>query len=281
MERITESSKLAVRGSWAAWNHALAVEIEKRAIRQSLAHSPNESGWPKWFSHEFDTKVLEVAFDPQTEVKSIIDELFGLPWIGCHFAAWRYLHDIINAALPSLADSALESRRQRLLDEVEGKWYVLANHWNAQPQKFKQEMNERYKGLLESFIIKDFSRYRVGEEEEAYLIDLNVQVCDEVVKAIRIHFDNRKLRPVHLYTMLKILERHGYAPKRKRAVSAVFLGERYGVKVSKSYKPDPSRHRFAESDYEEPASDYARTVEATREALVGLNLIPKDYAFRK
>jgi hypothetical protein len=277
MQRITESSKLAIRGSWAAWNHALAVELEKREVRL-LPRLNDHAGWPPWFSPEFDSKIIDVLLDHQVEIKKSIDDVFSLPWVGCHFAAWRYLHDVVDGGLPVGADSALESRQARMLDAIQDKWLMLVSHWNAQHKNQKEELNRHYKILLDKIIVNDFSSYGISEEEQAGLSELNVQVCDAVIDILRKHLG--KLRPVHLHAMLRKLERVGLAPKGNRAACAVFLGGRYGVRVRKDYRPDPSRHRFAEYDGDEARSEGAKAEEATSEALVKLKLIPLDYAFR-
>jgi hypothetical protein len=276
MERITENSKLAVRGSWAALNHSLAVELEKRAAHPVLKKA-GESAWSLWFSPEFVDEVTAAVFDFQVEVDPTINELFDLASTKCCLTAWRYLHDLVYSATPPYVNDAFEARRLRFLDAMERRWHTLISQWNGKPKAFKELVNNKYKGLIEGILASDFSPHTVSNADAEELADLNVLLCDEVLALVRITLA-KKIRPIHLYAMVETLEFFGFLPRRKRQLITRFLGMRYGVRVRENYRPDPSRHRYKEGD--EPGNavvDYSLAIDATNEAIVKLNIRPKGY----
>ncbi|QKG54374.1 hypothetical protein [Hymenobacter sp. BRD67] len=228
---------------------------------------------------EFADKVITVAFDIQTEVESLIDTLFRLPRLGCHFAAWRYLHDLISNSRITYLDRALEARKERLLDAIEWRWRsMLIPSWNKQPTTQKVLINSRYKTLLEAFVTSDFGPSAISLEESESLADLNTDLCDRVIEVVK-RLLAKKIRPVHLYAIVETLEHFGFVPKRKRLLIARVLGKRHGVEIKKNYRPDRSKHRYKEFDeINNAVVDYSLAIEATNDALVRLNLWPTGYA---
>lgn len=283
MRTITESSSLLAVDCWAARNHGLAVEIDKRvALKATSSDTP--AVMPPWFTPAFEAWIIAVGSDQQTA----LDELFVL----LHqeipkeatISAWYYLHDLVDAALtrnenipePGPATSYIVSsgKQQRFLDKIATAWYEALKAWNSLASKRRTEHNERYKNLLLEFVSQDFSATSIGSHEEARLDSLPVQLCEDVIAAVFADIKStrlRKLRPVHLYAVVATLEKFDLIPSGLRGIAPTYLGARCQpqVKVKKGYRPDPPRGRNWIC---------ADTVNATVDVLLRLGLISRYLA---
>jgi hypothetical protein len=278
MRTITESSSLLAVDCWAARNHGLAVEIDKRVALKATS-SDTVAVMPPWFTPAFEAWIIAVGSDPQNP----LDELFILLHqeipSEATISAWYYLHDLVDAALtrnentqepgPATGYIVSSAKQQRFLDKIATAWYAALKAWNMLNSKRRTEHNERYKNLLLEFVSQDFSATSIGSHEEARLGSLPVQLCEQVIEALFADIKStrlRKLRPIHLYTVVATLETFNLIPSGLRGIAPAYLGARCQpqVKVKKGYRPDPPRGRNRVGD---------DTVNNTIDVLIRLRLI--------
>ncbi len=160
MEEIPELPTSKLVNCWAAANHGLAVEVEKRAVREALLDCANTTEVP-WFSKDFGQWLGNILHSKQMTGQLCADFLLEQKPPHCFLTAWRHLYDtaklgVMNGIINDLDHTQLRNWKS-LAENVPMLWPGLITEWNLRLSHLgKGAANNR--SCLESRFLVNFSQ---------------------------------------------------------------------------------------------------------------------------